>query len=92
MWHAEHVLEALSTLGFHEYIDDVKAVHREYKEQASVSYGISDVRRILPSSCVVCSSSCTVCVGAETSSPWQEQAGKTWHSRGRVATATTAIV
>ena len=35
--HAEHVLEALATLGFPEYIDDVKAVHREYKEQASVS-------------------------------------------------------
>jgi hypothetical protein len=31
----EHVLEALATLGFPEYIEDVKAVHREYKEQAS---------------------------------------------------------
>ena len=34
---AEHVVEALKTLGFQEYIEDVKAVHREYKEQASVS-------------------------------------------------------
>lgn len=32
---AEHVVEALKTLGFQEYIEDVKAVHREYKEQAS---------------------------------------------------------
>ena len=35
---SEHVLEALATLGFPEYIEDVKAVHREYKEQASVSH------------------------------------------------------
>lgn len=35
---SEHVLEALATLGFPEYIDDVKAVHREYKEQASVGH------------------------------------------------------
>ena len=33
---ADHVLEALSTLGFPEYIEDVKAVYREYREQASV--------------------------------------------------------
>lgn len=33
----EHVVEALSTLGFTEYVVDVKAVHKEYKEQASVS-------------------------------------------------------
>lgn len=33
----EHVVEALSTLGFQEYVVDVKAVHKEYKEQASVS-------------------------------------------------------
>lgn len=33
----EHVVEALTTLGFQEYIPDVKAVHKEYKEQASVS-------------------------------------------------------
>jgi histone H3/H4 len=32
----DHVLEALSTLGFPEYIEDVKAVYREYREQASV--------------------------------------------------------
>lgn len=44
----EHVLEALSTLGFHEYIDDVKAVHREYKEQASVSYITSEARGMQP--------------------------------------------
>ncbi|XP_064384862.1 protein Dr1-like isoform X1 [Halichondria panicea] len=31
----EHVVEALSTLGFTEYVVDVKAVHKEYKEQAS---------------------------------------------------------
>lgn len=34
----EHVVEALTTLGFQEYVPDVKAVHKEYKEQASVSY------------------------------------------------------
>ncbi len=34
----EHVVEALSTLGFTEYVVDVKAVHKEYKEQASVSW------------------------------------------------------
>lgn len=33
----EHVVEALTTLGFQEYVTDVKAVHKEYKEQASVS-------------------------------------------------------
>lgn len=33
----EHVVEALTTLGFQEYVPDVKAVHKEYKEQASVS-------------------------------------------------------
>lgn len=33
----EHVVEALNTLGFQEYVVDVKAVHKEYKEQASVS-------------------------------------------------------
>ena len=32
----EHVVEALTTLGFQEYVQDVKAVHKEYKEQASV--------------------------------------------------------
>lgn len=32
----EHVVEALQTLGFQEYIEDVRAVHKEYKEQASV--------------------------------------------------------
>ena len=30
-------MEALTTLGFQEYVPDVKAVHKEYKEQASVS-------------------------------------------------------
>ena len=30
-------MEALTTLGFQEYVTDVKAVHKEYKEQASVS-------------------------------------------------------
>ncbi len=34
----EHVVEALVTLGFQEYVPDVKAVHKEYKEQASVSF------------------------------------------------------
>ena len=34
----EHVVEALNTLGFQEYVADVEAVHKEYKEQASVSY------------------------------------------------------
>ena len=33
----DHVVEALNTLGFQEYVVDVKAVHKEYKEQASVS-------------------------------------------------------
>ena len=33
----EHVVEALTVLGFQEYVPDVKAVHKEYKEQASVS-------------------------------------------------------
>ena len=33
----EHVVEALTILGFQEYVPDVKAVHKEYKEQASVS-------------------------------------------------------
>ena len=32
----EHVIEALTTLGFQEYVADVKTVHKEYKEQASV--------------------------------------------------------
>lgn len=32
----EHVIEALMTLGFQEYVEDVKTVHKEYKEQASV--------------------------------------------------------
>lgn len=36
----EHVVEALNTLGFQEYVADVEAVHKEYKEQASVSYTI----------------------------------------------------
>ena len=57
----EHVLEALATLGFPEYIDDVKAVHREYKEQASVSSALP----LLPPLEVTSS--------PETSSPWQEQ-------------------
>ena len=35
----EHVVEALNTLGFQEYVADVEAVHKEYKEQASVSQG-----------------------------------------------------
>ena len=30
-------MEALNTLGFQEYVADVEAVHKEYKEQASVS-------------------------------------------------------
>lgn len=34
----EHIIEALQTLGFHEYIDEVKQVHKEYKEQAIVSH------------------------------------------------------
>ena len=29
-------MEALNTLGFQEYVADVEAVHKEYKEQASV--------------------------------------------------------
>lgn len=33
----EHVIEALQTLGFNEYIDEVKTVFKEYKEQAIVS-------------------------------------------------------
>ena len=33
----EHVVEALHTLGFQEYVEDVQAVHKEYREQASVS-------------------------------------------------------
>lgn len=37
----EHVVEALTTLGFQEYVPDVKAVHKEYKEQASVSFFIA---------------------------------------------------
>ena len=35
---AEHVIDALKALGFQEYIEDVQAVHQEYKEQASVSF------------------------------------------------------
>ena len=34
----EHVVEALKTLGFHEYVDEVKQVHKEYKEQAIVRH------------------------------------------------------
>lgn len=34
---AEHIIEALIRLGFQEYVEDVKAVHMEYREQASVS-------------------------------------------------------
>ena len=30
------MVEALNTLGFQEYVADVEAVHKEYKEQASV--------------------------------------------------------
>lgn len=30
------MIEALTTLGFQEYVADVKTVHKEYKEQASV--------------------------------------------------------
>lgn len=33
----EHIIEALQTLGFNDYIEDVKEVFKEYKEQASVS-------------------------------------------------------
>ena len=33
----EHIVEALRTLGFHQYIGEVKQVHKEYKEQAIVS-------------------------------------------------------
>ena len=33
----EHVIEALQALGFTDYIEEVKAVFREYKEQAIVS-------------------------------------------------------
>lgn len=74
MWCVEHVLEALSTLGFHEYIDDVKAVHREYKEQASVSYGISEARGIQPLSYCICGHTVLMCCycWAEASSPWQK--------------------
>ncbi len=38
----EHIIEALTTLGFQEYVEDVQAVHLEYREQASVSglYGV----------------------------------------------------
>ena len=38
----EHVVDALQTLGFHEYIDEVKQVYKEYKEQAIVSSGKVD--------------------------------------------------
>ena len=38
----EHVIEALTTLGFNEYIPDVKEVLKEYKEQANVSSTIQD--------------------------------------------------
>ena len=31
-------MEALHTLGFQEYVEDVQAVHKEYREQASVSH------------------------------------------------------
>lgn len=34
----EHIIEALTTLGFNEYIPDVKEVLKEYKEQANVGY------------------------------------------------------
>ena len=33
----EHIIEALQALGFTDYIEEVKAVFREYKEQAIVS-------------------------------------------------------
>ena len=45
----EHVIEALETLGFHEYIHEVKQVHREYKEQAIVSQKLNILY------CTVCS-------------------------------------
>ena len=66
---AEHVVEALKTLGFQEYIEDVKAVHREYKEQASVGQS-----RVL----VLCLRQRYL----ETShqKTWQRQVGKTWYS------------
>ena len=55
----EHVLEALATLGFPEYIEDVRAVHREYKEQASVGGGLGGWAWLV---------SCVVTI--ETSSSW----------------------
>ncbi len=56
----EHVVEALTTLGFQEYVTDVKAVHKEYKEQASVSVCVcscrnTDIRARMPA-CVTLSS------------------------------------
>ena len=33
----EHIIEALEALGFTDYVEDVKEVFKEYKEQASVS-------------------------------------------------------
>lgn len=51
----EHVVEALNTLGFQEYVADVEAVHKEYKEQASVS------RRRLTSA-LYCISVCKNCI------------------------------
>ena len=38
----EHVVSALGSLGFAEYVDDVQAVHKEYKEQASVGTSVEE--------------------------------------------------
>lgn len=48
----EHVVEALNTLGFQEYVADVEAVHKEYKEQASVSCSRVASSRRPPDLCI----------------------------------------
>ena len=79
----EHVVEALTTLGFQEYVVDVKAVHKEYKEQASVSgRGLAQQLHM----------SCDSIVSLETPETWAEQTGQARDSRGGTASsATTAL-
>ena len=79
----EHVVEALTTLGFQEYVVDVKAVHKEYKEQASVS-GCGLVQQLHVS--------CDLIVSLETSETWAEQTWQARDSWGGITSSTTAAV
>ena len=79
----EHVIEALMTLGFQEYVEDVKTVHKEYKEQASVR-GISLHRSFIQLTMLT--------APAETSQARKEQTGQAGHpGRGAREAAAAAV-